>query len=69
MTGKRIFPHLLRHSCAAHTLEATGDIREVSLWLGRASIQSTEIYLRREGVEPAVQGGVGPVQFPFTAAE
>ena len=29
MTGKRIFPHLLRHSCAAHTLEATGDIRKV----------------------------------------
>ena len=50
MTGKRIFPHLLRHSCAAHTLEATGDIRKVSLWLGHASIQSTEIYLRSDPI-------------------
>ena len=50
MTGKRIFLHLLRHSCAAHTLEATGDIRKVSLWLGHASIQSTEIYLRSDPI-------------------
>ena len=50
MAGKRIFPHLLRHSCAAHTLEATGDIRKVSLWLGHASIQSTEIYLRSDPI-------------------
>ena len=50
MTGKRIFRHLLRHSCAAHTLEATGDIRKVSLWLGHASIQSTEIYLRSDPI-------------------
>ena len=50
LTGKRIFPHVLRHSCAAHTLEATGDIRKVSLWLGHASIQSTEIYLRSDPI-------------------
>ena len=47
---KRIFPHILRHSCALHTLEATGDIRKASLWLGHASIQSTEIYLRSDPV-------------------
>ena len=29
-------------------VEATGDIREVSLWLGHVSIQSTEIYLRSD---------------------
>ncbi len=50
IAGKQIFPHLLRHSCACHTLEATGDIRKVSLWLGHASIQSTEIYLRTDPV-------------------
>ena len=50
MASKRIFPHLLRHSCATHTLEATGDIRKVSLWLGHASIQSTEIYLRSDPI-------------------
>src|SRR5690606_36811754 len=43
---KRVTPHVLRHSCAMHTLAATGDIRKVSLWLGPASLQSTEAYLR-----------------------
>ena len=50
IADKRIFPHILRHSCAIHTLEATGDIRKVSLWLGHTSIQSTEIYLRTDPV-------------------
>jgi site-specific recombinase XerD len=50
LAEKRVTPHVLRHSCAMHTLEATGDIRKVSLWLGHASVQSTEAYLR---VDPA----------------
>ena len=48
---KRVSPHVLRHSCAMHTLEATGDIRKVSLWLGHSSIRSTEAYLRVDPVE------------------
>lgn len=51
LSGKRVSPHVLRHSCAMHTLEATGDIRKVSLWLGHASIQSTEAYLRADPAE------------------
>jgi integrase len=43
---KRVSPHVLRHTCALNTLQATGDIRKVALWLGHESIQSTEIYLR-----------------------
>jgi integrase/recombinase XerD len=64
---KRVTPHVLRHSCAMHTLAATGDIRKVSLWLGHASLQSTEAYLRVDPAEklavlaahapPAVQQG------------
>ena len=50
LADKRVHPHVLRHSCALHLLEATGDIRKVSLWLGHASIQSTEIYLRADPV-------------------
>ena len=46
LSGKRVTPHSLRHSCAMSTLKATGDIRKVSLWLGHASIQTTETYLR-----------------------
>ena len=45
---KRVSPHVLRHTCAMHTLQATGDVRKVSLWLGHASMQSTEIYLRAD---------------------
>jgi integrase/recombinase XerD len=31
-----------------HTLQATHDIRKVALWLGHASVQTTEIYLRAD---------------------
>lgn len=48
---KRVTPHVLRHSCAMHTLQATGDVRKVSLWLGHTSIQSTEVYLRADPTE------------------
>lgn len=48
---KRITPHVLRHSCAMHTLAATGDIRKVALWLGHASITTTETYLRADPIE------------------
>lgn len=43
---KRVSPHVLRHTCAMLTLQATHDIRKVSLWLGHSSIQATEIYTR-----------------------
>lgn len=51
LLSKRVTPHVLRHSCAMHTLAATGDIRKVALWLGHASIQSTETYLRADPEE------------------
>ena len=35
-----------RHTCALNVLQATGDIRQVALWLGHESIQTTEDYLR-----------------------
>jgi site-specific recombinase XerD len=51
LAKKRVSPHSLRHSCAMHNLQATGDIRKVSLWLGHASLQSTEVYLRADPTE------------------
>jgi integrase/recombinase XerD len=45
---KRISPHVLRHSCALAILQATKDLRKVSLWLGHASLQTTEIYTRAD---------------------
>jgi integrase/recombinase XerD len=47
----RISPHVLRHTCAMTTLQATRDIRKVALWLGHASTQTSEVYLRADPVD------------------
>ena len=38
---KRISPHVLRHTRAKIILQATQDIRKVSLWLGHATLTPT----------------------------
>ena len=48
LADKKVSPHVLRHTCAMSVLEATGDIRKVSLWLGHASITTTQVYLRAD---------------------
>jgi integrase/recombinase XerD len=48
LTAKRVSPHVIRHSCAMMILQSTGDIRKVALWLGHASTQTTEMYLRAD---------------------
>lgn len=48
---KRVSPHVLRHTCAMTVLNATKDIRKVSLWLGHSSIQTTEMYTRADETE------------------
>lgn len=48
LAAKHISPHVLRHSCALTVLEATKDLRKVSLWLGHASMQTTEMYTRAD---------------------
>jgi len=48
LSTKRISPHVLRHTCALTVLQATKDLRKVSLWLGHANMQTTEMYTRAE---------------------
>lgn len=48
---KRVSPHVLRHTCAMIVLQATQDIRKVSLWLGHANLETTEIYTRGDPTE------------------
>lgn len=51
LLNKRISPHCLRHTCAMIVLQATGDIRKVSLWLGHSHLSTTEIYTRADPSE------------------
>src|SRR5204863_7076678 len=48
LATKRVSPHLLRHTCALTVLQATKDLRKVSLWLGHAHMPTTEMYTRAD---------------------
>ena len=48
LSTKRVSPHVLRHTCALTILQATKDLRKVSLWLGHANMQTTEMYTRAD---------------------
>lgn len=51
LQGKQVSPHVLRHTCAMMIYQATGDLRKVSLWLGHADMQATEVYVRADPTE------------------
>ncbi|MDR1488271.1 MAG: tyrosine-type recombinase/integrase [Holosporales bacterium] len=42
--SEKITPHALRHTCATHIMENSGDLRGIQELLGHTSINSTEIY-------------------------
>jgi len=62
LVGKTVSPHVLRHTCAMILFQATGDLRKVSLWLGHANMQTTEVYLRADPSEKleAIESVVPP---------
>lgn len=51
LQGEHVSPHVLRHTCAMMIYQATGDLRKVSLWLGHADMQATEMYVRADPTE------------------
>jgi integrase/recombinase XerD len=51
LSSKQLSPHVLRHTCAMVVLQATRDIRKVSLWLGHSNLATTEVYTRADPSE------------------
>lgn len=66
LATKRVSPHVLRHTCAMHTLQATHDVRKVALWLGHSSVQTTEVYVRADPTEKldALESALPPTLRP-----
>ena len=45
LAGKRVSPHVLRHTTAMELLQAGVDRTLIALWLGHESAETTQIYL------------------------
>ena len=45
LKGKRVSPHVLRHSTAMNLLQSGVDCSVIALWLGHESMETTQIYL------------------------
>jgi len=62
LKSKQTSPHVLRHTSALIVLQATQDIRKVSLWLGHSNLATTEIYVRADPSEKleAIEAVVPP---------
>jgi site-specific recombinase XerD len=48
LLGKRVHPHVLRHSCAMSLLQAGVDTTVIALWLGHAGVRSTDPYIHAD---------------------
>jgi site-specific recombinase XerC len=48
LKGKRLHPHVLRHSCAMSLLQAGVDSTVIALWLGHADVRSTNPYIHAD---------------------
>jgi site-specific recombinase XerD len=45
LRGKRVTPHMARHTAAMELLQAGVDLTVIALWLGHESTKTTQIYL------------------------
>jgi integrase/recombinase XerD len=69
LTTKRITPHTLRHTNAMLLRAENVDIYTIALWLGHATVKSTEIYLhadnklKQDAIERAAPLGTRPGRY------
>lgn len=48
LLGKRVSPHVVRHTTAMHLLQAGVDITVIALWMGHESIETTHKYVEAD---------------------
>jgi integrase/recombinase XerD len=48
LTGKRVTPHVLRHSTAMELLHNGIDQTVIALWLGHESVETTQMYMHAD---------------------
>ncbi len=44
LEGRKVTPHVIRHTSACHLLQAGVDLNTIRAWLGHASLDTTNIY-------------------------
>lgn len=60
--GRKISPHVFRHTTAMHLLQSGVDLSVIALWLGHESIQTTHTYMEADlRMKEAAIGKVAPV--------
>lgn len=67
--NKWVHPHMLRHSCACHMMDAGVNLRIIQTFLGHASIQTTEIYTHvsienLRAAQRLISGGIDKIKPP-----
>jgi integrase/recombinase XerD len=48
LVGKRVSPHVLRHSTAMELLHHGVDLSVIALWLGHESVETTQVYMHAD---------------------
>jgi site-specific recombinase XerD len=65
LTGRRLSPHVLRHTNAMGLLHAGVDTTVIALWLGHADVRSTNAYLHADlAVKERALAKVQPTAIP-----
>jgi integrase/recombinase XerD len=65
LAGKRISPHVLRHTTAMELMQAGVDRTLIALWLGHESVETTQIYLDADlAIKANVLSKLTPINTP-----